>query len=97
MPAGSSVLAIGFAALSVIVARLRGVLALTGLALSLREAGVGATDAVNGQLVAEPVVATLVGSIALLVSVPLTTGLAAHLVARVPASALAGARDAHAH
>lgn len=67
------------------------------LLLVLREAGVGATDAVNGQLVAEPVVATLVSSIALLVSVPLTTGLATHLVARVPASALAGARDAHAH
>jgi uncharacterized membrane protein len=54
------------------------------LILVLRDAHVGALDAVNGQIVAEPVVATLVGAIALVAAVPLTTGLAALLVARVP-------------
>jgi hypothetical protein len=41
-------------------------------------------------------VATLVGSIALLASVPLTTGLAALVAARSPASALP-AGGGHAH
>jgi uncharacterized membrane protein len=64
------------------------------LLLVLEDAHVGLTDALNGQLVAEPVVATLVGSIALICAVPLTTALAAALVARVPAAALS---DAHGH
>lgn len=66
------------------------------LVLVLRNAHVGATDAVNGQIVAEPVVATLVGAIALVAAVPLTTALAAILVARVPPDALDGAHG-HAH
>jgi uncharacterized membrane protein len=66
------------------------------LILVLRDAHVGAVDAVNGQIVAEPVVATLVGAIALVAAVPLTTGLAALLVARVPAAALHG-HHGHAH
>jgi uncharacterized membrane protein len=66
------------------------------LILLLRSAHVGFTDAVNGQIVAEPVVATLVGAIALVAAVPLTTGLAAVLVARVPAGALQG-HHGHAH
>jgi uncharacterized membrane protein len=66
------------------------------LILVLRDAHVGALDAVNGQIVAEPVVATLVGAIALVAAVPLTTGLAALLVARVPAAALHG-HHGHAH
>jgi uncharacterized membrane protein len=66
------------------------------LILVLRDAHVGALDAVNGQIVAEPVVATLVGAIALVAAVPLTTGLAALLVARVPTAALHG-HHGHAH
>jgi uncharacterized membrane protein len=53
-------------------------------------------DALDTQDIAEPVVATLVGSIALLASVPLTTGLAALAAARVPASSLP-AHGGHAH
>jgi uncharacterized membrane protein len=66
------------------------------LMLVLRDAHVGLGDALNGQIVADPVVATLVGAIALVVAVPATTGLAAVLVARVPAAALGGHRG-HAH
>ncbi len=66
------------------------------LILVLRDAHVGFTDAVNGQIVAEPVVATLVGAIALVTAVPLTTALAAMLVARVPPTALEG-HHGHAH
>jgi uncharacterized membrane protein len=66
------------------------------LILVLRDAHTGMTDALNGQIVAEPVVATLVGAIALVAAVPLTTGLAAVLVARMPAGALEGHRG-HAH
>ncbi len=46
---------------------------------------------------AEAIVTTLVGSIALLVSVPLTTGLAAVLVARVPGDALGSGAHEHTH
>ncbi|MEA2385633.1 MAG: hypothetical protein QOH72_5604 [Solirubrobacteraceae bacterium] len=66
------------------------------LMLILSSANVATGDALNVQEVAEPIVATLVGSIALLASVPLTTGLAALLVARVPPAALAGSHE-HAH
>jgi len=67
------------------------------LMLILSSANVPTADALNVQDVAEPIVATLVGSIALLASVPLTTGLAALLVARVPPAALAGGGHAHHH
>jgi len=66
------------------------------LILVLRDAHVGFTDAVNGQIVAEPVVATLVGAIALVAAVPVTTALAAMLVARMPATALDG-HQGHVH
>jgi uncharacterized membrane protein len=66
------------------------------LILVLRDTHVGFTDAVNGQIVAEPVVATLIGAIALVAAVPVTTALAAVLVARVPAAALDG-HHGHAH
>ncbi|MCK9248711.1 MAG: YibE/F family protein [Solirubrobacteraceae bacterium] len=56
--------------------------------------GVGVGDAFNDPDLAEPVVATLVGSIALVVAVPLSTLLAALLVRRVPRDALDGG---HAH
>jgi uncharacterized membrane protein len=66
------------------------------LILVLRNAHVGVTDAVNGQIVAEPIVATLVGAIALVAAVPLTTALASVLVARVPTAALEG-HHGHTH
>jgi len=65
------------------------------LLLVLQSARAGFFDAVNTQDVAEPIIATLVGSIGLIAAVPLTTGLAALLVARVPAEALP--HDHHAH
>jgi uncharacterized membrane protein len=65
------------------------------LLLVLQSAHAGFFDAVNTQDVAEPIVATLVGSIGLIAAVPLTTGLAALLVARVPAEALPHGHHAH--
>jgi uncharacterized membrane protein len=66
------------------------------LLLLLQSSNVATADAFNTQDVAEPIVATLVGSIGLIAAVPLTTGLAAVLVARVPVSAL-GAHSGHQH
>lgn len=66
------------------------------LLLVLRVGQVGAVDALNTQDLAEPVIATLVGAIALLVSVPLTTALAALIAAPAPPEALP-ASDGHAH
>jgi len=51
--------------------------------------------AVNREPVAEPIVATLVGSIGLIAAVPLTTALAALLAVRLPREAIPA--DAHAH
>jgi uncharacterized membrane protein len=67
------------------------------LLLVLHSVGVGFTDAINAQDVAEPIVATLVGAMALLVSVPLTTALATLLVSRIPADRLPDAHHGHAH
>jgi uncharacterized membrane protein len=67
------------------------------LLLVLHSVGVGFTDALNAQDVAEPIVATLVGAMALLVSVPMTTALATLLVSRIPADALPDAHHGHAH
>jgi uncharacterized membrane protein len=68
------------------------VLAYTGAALPLllimRQSRLPLADAVNAQSVAEPIAATAVGCIALIAAVPLTTGLAATLVSRIPAAAL---------
>jgi uncharacterized membrane protein len=50
--------------------------------------------AINGEGVAEEIVATLVGSIGLILAVPITTVLAALLAVRMPGAAL---RDTHAH
>ena len=58
------------------------------LLLVLRSSGVDATDAINAQDVAEPIAATLVGCLALIAAVPLTTALAAFLVAGTPAAVL---------
>lgn len=67
------------------------------LLLVLQSAHAGFFDAVNTQDVAEPIIATLVGSIGLIAAVPLTTGLAAFLAAQVPAAALPDTHHGHAH
>ncbi len=54
-------------------------------------------DALNRETVAGEVVAMLVGSIGLVLAVPLTTALAAWLLQRVPDTALAHAGDGHHH
>jgi uncharacterized membrane protein len=68
------------------------VLAYTGAALplllALRQTRLPLVDALNAQTIAEPIVATVVGCAALMVAVPLTTSLAAGLIARVPPAAL---------
>jgi hypothetical protein len=57
--------------------------------LLLRDAHVGAADAVNGWIVAEPVIATLVGGIAVVAAAaPITTAVASLLAVRVPATAI---------
>jgi uncharacterized membrane protein len=76
------------------------VLAYAGASLPLllitHSSGVGLTDALSTQDIVQPIVATLVGCIGLVCAVPVTTGLAAVLVARVPPRALKGVH-AHAH
>jgi uncharacterized membrane protein len=67
------------------------------LLLVVHAAGLSATDAIDVQDLADPIVATLVGAIALLVSVPLTTALASLLAAPIPAGALPADAHAHAH
>ena len=59
--------------------------------------GTSFTDAVNGEAVAEQVIATLVGSIGLIASMPITTALAALLAPRMADRQLAGAHAVHAH
>jgi uncharacterized membrane protein len=68
--------------------------ALLPLLLVLRASGTPTGDALNGQTVAEPIVATLIGCFALVAAVPLTTALASGLIARIPAETLP---DAHHH
>lgn len=58
--------------------------------------GVSFGDAINDSQLAEPIVSTLVGSAALVLSVPLSTALAATLVGRLPRAAL-GAEHHHHH
>jgi uncharacterized membrane protein len=64
------------------------------LLLVIADADVGTADALNLQPIAEPAIATAIGCIALIAAVPLTTSLAAALVARIPAEQLP---NAHAH
>jgi uncharacterized membrane protein len=75
------------------------VLAYTGatlpLLLVMRSSGVNVTDAINTQDLAEPIVATLIGAMALLLSVPLTTALCAAVVHRIPPHALGRAGHHH--
>ncbi len=65
------------------------------LLLILQSANVDVGDALNTTDLAEPVVATLIGCIGLVAAVPVTTGLAALLVSRVPAATLP--EHSHAH
>jgi uncharacterized membrane protein len=58
----------------------------------------GLVDAINVELVAKEVVATLVGSIGLIAAVPLTTAMASLLAGGLPADSLrAGEATVHAH
>ena len=76
------------------------VLAYAGAALPvllvLQSANVASADAVNGQTVAVPIVATIVGCLALIAAVPITTGLAAVFLSRLPVESISG-RHAHHH
>jgi uncharacterized membrane protein len=56
------------------------------LLLAVRSTGLGFGDALNSQQIAEPVIATMVGCVGLIAVLPLTTGLASALVARLPAA-----------
>lgn len=67
------------------------------LLVVLRAGGAATGDALNLHDLAEPIVATLVGAMALLASVPITTALAAAVVARIPAGALPESDHGHAH
>jgi uncharacterized membrane protein len=58
---------------------------------------VSGLDAINGQSLAVPIVATIVGCLALIAAVPVTTGLAAMLLSRIPADALPAAHGHHHH
>jgi uncharacterized membrane protein len=59
--------------------------------------GTSFTDAVNGEAVADEVIAALVGSIGLIASMPITTALAALLAPRMSDKQLARSEHAHAH
>ena len=58
------------------------------LLLLLRASQTPSADLLSSQSIATPIAATVVGVVALIAAVPLTTGLAAMLVARVPAQAV---------
>jgi uncharacterized membrane protein len=67
------------------------------LLLLFNTAGVNFTDAINSQEVAEAVVATLVGSIGIIASVPFTTGLAALMAVGIPAEQVPVDEHGHHH
>ncbi|HEX5909480.1 MAG TPA: YibE/F family protein [Thermoleophilaceae bacterium] len=67
------------------------------LLLVLYAVDLGTVDAINSEDVAEPIVATLVGAISLLISVPVTTALATLVVAHVPADTVPEDHHGHAH
>jgi uncharacterized membrane protein len=75
------------------------VLAYVGAALPLllvfSSGRIGFIEAVNIELIAKEVVATLVGSIGLIAAVPITTAIAAMLATRLEADALARAEAGH--
>ena len=59
--------------------------------------GTSFADALNGEAVADAVIAALVGSIGLIASMPITTALAAVLAPRMSDKQLASAEHTHAH
>jgi uncharacterized membrane protein len=65
------------------------------LLLVLTMANVSTVDVLNGQSIAEPIVATIVGCLGLIAAVPITTALSATLVSRLPLDAVP--EHAHAH
>ena len=65
--------------------------------LIFSSAELGLVEALNLELVAKEVVATLVGSIGLIAAVPVTTALAALLALDEPAERLAAAEHGHVH
>jgi uncharacterized membrane protein len=65
------------------------------LLLVLSMGNVDGLDAINGQSIAEPIVATIVGCLALIAAIPVTTGLASMLLSRVPVEALPERHDHH--
>ena len=67
------------------------------LLLTLHASGVALIDAVNTQDISEPILATLIGAMALLVSVPITTALTAAVVHGIPPAALASTAHARPH
>jgi uncharacterized membrane protein len=67
------------------------------LLLIFSSQGIGFADAVNREIVATEIVATLVGSIGLAAAVPLTTGTAALLAIRLPTALLPEHDHAHTH
>ncbi len=77
------------------------VLAYAGATLPLllvaSASGVGFGDAINDAGLAEPIVSTLVGSAALVLSVPFSTALAAVLVGRLPVEAIPESHHHHHH
>ena len=78
------------------------VLAYVGASLPLllifSSSTLGVSDALNLELIAKEVVATLVGSIGLITAVPITTALAALLARRIPSEQLAGEEHmGHSH
>jgi len=71
--------------------------ALRSVLLIFSVGGTSFADAVNGEAVADEVIAALVGSIGLIASLPITTALAALLAPRMSDKQLAAAEHAHAH
>ena len=67
------------------------------LLLMLRAGQSTTTDLVNAQSLAVPIVATLVGCLALMAAVPVSSALAAALLARIPVSALPAGHGHHHH
>jgi len=65
--------------------------------LAFSSTGTSLLEAVNREIVAQEVVALLVGSIGIACAVPLTTAVAVVLARRLPRELLAGAGHGHAH
>lgn len=67
------------------------------LLLVLHAGGVSPVDTLNQTDIAEPILATVIGCAGLIAAVPLTTGLAAFFVHRIPARALPDHGHGHHH